>query len=122
MGDQPVARPLPTRDNTTQETQGTNIHALSGIRTHDPSNQPAKIHASDRTATVTDMTCHCLPRNGATVTSQSPGCKTDTLLCIHLKVQTATPSHFIIKLELCCEFSGKKFSPIKSLCSIYLAR
>jgi hypothetical protein len=31
----------------------TNIHALSGIRTHDPSNQPAKTHASDRTATVT---------------------------------------------------------------------
>jgi hypothetical protein len=28
----------------------TNIHALSGIRTHDPSNQPAKIHASDLTA------------------------------------------------------------------------
>jgi hypothetical protein len=31
----------------------TNIHALSEIRTHDPSNQPAKTHASDRTATVT---------------------------------------------------------------------
>jgi hypothetical protein len=31
----------------------TNIHALSGIRTHDPSNLPAKTHASDRTATVT---------------------------------------------------------------------
>jgi hypothetical protein len=31
----------------------TNIHALSGIRTHDPSNQPVKTHASDRTATVT---------------------------------------------------------------------
>jgi hypothetical protein len=30
----------------------TNIHALSGIQTHDPSNQPAKTHASDRTATV----------------------------------------------------------------------
>jgi hypothetical protein len=34
----------------------TNIHALSGIRTHDPSNQPAKTHASDRTATVTGNT------------------------------------------------------------------
>jgi hypothetical protein len=33
----------------------TNIHALSGIRTHDPSNQPAKTHASDRTATVTGV-------------------------------------------------------------------
>jgi hypothetical protein len=31
----------------------TNIHALSGIRAHNPSNQPAKTHASDRTATVT---------------------------------------------------------------------
>jgi hypothetical protein len=37
----------------------TNIHALSGIRTHDPSNQPAKTHASDRTATVTDLQIHC---------------------------------------------------------------
>jgi hypothetical protein len=33
----------------------TNIHALRGIRTHDPSNQPAKTHASDRTATVTGI-------------------------------------------------------------------
>jgi hypothetical protein len=31
----------------------TNIHALSEIRTHGPSNQPAKTHASDRMATVT---------------------------------------------------------------------
>jgi hypothetical protein len=31
----------------------TNIHALSGIQTHDPGNQPAKTHASDSTATVT---------------------------------------------------------------------
>jgi hypothetical protein len=31
----------------------TNIHTLSGIRTHDPSNQPAKTHASNLTATVT---------------------------------------------------------------------
>jgi hypothetical protein len=33
----------------------TNIHALSGIRTHVPSNQPAKTHTSDRTAAVTGM-------------------------------------------------------------------
>jgi hypothetical protein len=33
----------------------TNIHALRGIQTHDPSNQPAKTHASDRTATVTTL-------------------------------------------------------------------
>jgi hypothetical protein len=31
----------------------TNIHALSEIRTHDPSNQPAKTHALNLTATVT---------------------------------------------------------------------
>jgi hypothetical protein len=37
---------------TTQHRK-TNIHALSGIQTHDPSNQPAKTHASDRTATLT---------------------------------------------------------------------
>jgi hypothetical protein len=30
----------------------TNIHALSGIRTHDPSNQPTKTQASDRTVTA----------------------------------------------------------------------
>jgi hypothetical protein len=33
----------------------TNIHALSGIRSHNPSNRPAKTHASDRTATVTGI-------------------------------------------------------------------
>jgi hypothetical protein len=38
----------------------TKIHALSGIRTHDPSNQPAKTHASDRTATVTDIYIYIL--------------------------------------------------------------
>jgi hypothetical protein len=32
-GDQPVARPLPTQDNTNRINA--NIHALSGIRTHD---------------------------------------------------------------------------------------
>jgi hypothetical protein len=30
----------------------TNIHALSGIQTHDPSNHPFKTHASDCTAAV----------------------------------------------------------------------
>jgi hypothetical protein len=40
--------------STTQHRKTrTNIHGLSGIRTHDPSKQPAKTHASDRTATVT---------------------------------------------------------------------
>jgi hypothetical protein len=41
---------------TTQHRKtGTNIHALSGIRTHDPSNQPAETHATDCTATVTGV-------------------------------------------------------------------
>jgi hypothetical protein len=44
------------------ERQGTNIHALSGIRTHDPSNKPAKTHASDRTATVTGIIQHYVPK------------------------------------------------------------
>jgi hypothetical protein len=40
--------------STTQHRKTwTNIHALSGIRTHDPSNQPAKTHASNLTTTVT---------------------------------------------------------------------
>jgi predicted component of type VI protein secretion system len=43
----------------------TNVHALSGIRTHDPSNQSAKTHASDRTATVTGCMYVC-PRLIAT--------------------------------------------------------
>jgi hypothetical protein len=38
----------------------TNIHALSRIRTHDPSNQPTKTHASDHTATVTGCVCVCV--------------------------------------------------------------
>jgi hypothetical protein len=32
----------------------TNIHALSGIRTHNPSVREIKAHAPDRAATVTD--------------------------------------------------------------------
>jgi hypothetical protein len=34
---QPVARPLPTQDNTNRINANTDIHALSGIRTHNPS-------------------------------------------------------------------------------------
>jgi hypothetical protein len=41
----------------------TNIHALSGIRTHDPSTQPAKTHASDRTVTVTGSCFQVLFQN-----------------------------------------------------------
>jgi hypothetical protein len=41
----------------------TNIHALSGTRTHDPRNQPAKTHASYRTATVTGKIVFYYTRN-----------------------------------------------------------
>jgi hypothetical protein len=34
--DKPVARPLPTQDNTNTEESHTDIHVLSGIRTDDP--------------------------------------------------------------------------------------
>jgi hypothetical protein len=36
-GDQPVAKPLATQDSTNTEKTHTDIHALSGIRTNDPS-------------------------------------------------------------------------------------
>jgi hypothetical protein len=36
-GDQPVARPLHTRDNTNREETGTDIHASSGNRSQNPS-------------------------------------------------------------------------------------
>jgi hypothetical protein len=35
----------------------TNVHAMSGIRTQQPTGQAAKTHASDRTATVTGCVC-----------------------------------------------------------------
>jgi hypothetical protein len=35
-------------------TERTNIHTLSGIRTHDPSIQAVKTHALDTAATVID--------------------------------------------------------------------
>jgi hypothetical protein len=37
IGDQPVARSLPTKDNTNTEKTGTYIHVSCGTRTHDPS-------------------------------------------------------------------------------------
>jgi hypothetical protein len=36
MSDQPVTRPLPTQGNTNTEETQTDMHASSGIRTHDP--------------------------------------------------------------------------------------
>jgi hypothetical protein len=48
------------RRTTQHRKMRTNIHALSGIRTHDPSNQPAKTLTSDRTATVTGICYNCV--------------------------------------------------------------
>jgi hypothetical protein len=42
MGDQPVARPLPAHRTTQTQNKRTNIHALSGIRNHDPSVRTAE--------------------------------------------------------------------------------
>jgi hypothetical protein len=55
----------------------TNIHALSGIRTHDPRNQPAKTHASDRMATVTDYVSFIRLR--LYFVCQLTGCRTNRL-------------------------------------------
>jgi hypothetical protein len=50
--DYPVARPLPTRADT-------DMHALSGIQTHDPAFETTKtVHASDGEATVIG----CIPK------------------------------------------------------------
>jgi hypothetical protein len=53
-GDQPVARPIPANNNTnTINAQNTDIHVLSGIRTHDPSVRAGEeVYALDRTATM----------------------------------------------------------------------
>jgi hypothetical protein len=51
----------------------TNIHAFSGIRTQDPSNQPAKTHTSHRTVTVTGIVVvyvNIIPRNLPTGTEE----------------------------------------------------
>jgi hypothetical protein len=48
-------RPVSKASTYTGQHRSTNvmIHALSGIRTHDPNNQVAKTFALDRGATVT---------------------------------------------------------------------
>jgi hypothetical protein len=51
---QPVARPLPTQDNTTQKDADKHP-CLKRDSNPRSSNQPAKTHASDRTATVTGL-------------------------------------------------------------------
>jgi hypothetical protein len=58
-GDQLVARPLPTHRTTQTHTD---IHALSGIRTHDPAFERAKtVHALDRAAPVIGLKFLTLP-------------------------------------------------------------
>jgi hypothetical protein len=54
-GDQPVARPLGTEQHTERiNAHNTDIHALNGIRTHDPSVRASEdpVHALDSAATV----------------------------------------------------------------------
>jgi hypothetical protein len=51
MSYQPFAK---TSTNTQHRKTKTNIHALSGIRTHDHSDQAIKTYALDRVATETD--------------------------------------------------------------------
>jgi hypothetical protein len=53
---QPIAKPPPTQENTTQK-QKKNIHASRRSRTHDPSNQAAKTYVTHRAATGTDHQC-----------------------------------------------------------------
>jgi hypothetical protein len=53
MSDQPVADASNYTGEHNIETQETNIHDLSGIRTHHPSNKAAKTYALYSTATGT---------------------------------------------------------------------
>jgi hypothetical protein len=54
--DQSVARPLPTH----RINAHTDIHALSGTRTHDPSVRAKTVHALDRVVTVIGVGCFTL--------------------------------------------------------------
>jgi hypothetical protein len=56
---QPVARPLPSHRETQTEQTQTNIHALSGIRTHEPSVRAGEGH-SDR---LLQVLCAIILRN-----------------------------------------------------------
>jgi hypothetical protein len=71
----------------------TNIHAFSGIGTHDPSNQPAKTHASDRTATVTGNNIIC-------------SVQTVKLLIMHFLHPPVTSSLLGPNILLCTLFSS----------------
>jgi hypothetical protein len=76
------------------ETQGTNIHALSRIRTQDPSNQPAKTHASDLTATVTGIKT---PYNGyidaSIPTNKNGSIYVSTATHNNINTDTSIPTH-----------------------------
>jgi hypothetical protein len=55
-GDQPIARPLSTQENTNRINAHIGIRAYSGIRTHDSALEGAKtVHALDCTATVRSL-------------------------------------------------------------------
>jgi hypothetical protein len=45
-GDQPIPRPLPTPRTTQAQNQNADIHASSGIRTHDDPSMRAREHSS----------------------------------------------------------------------------
>jgi hypothetical protein len=61
--DRPVERPLPThkQKNAHTGTQRQHIHASSGIRARDPSNQAAKTYALDHAATGTGCSLYSSP-------------------------------------------------------------
>jgi hypothetical protein len=54
MGDQPVARPLPTQNNKNRINAHPDIHNSSGIRTHDPS-----VPAGEDCSCLDRATEHC---------------------------------------------------------------
>jgi hypothetical protein len=89
----------------------TNIHVLSRTRTHDPSNQPAKTHASDCTATVTGIWgyyCHVIRLERLSITAKT--CDAEILIrCLlthchsHLQGENAKSTfNFIVKGGCIC--------------------
>jgi hypothetical protein len=61
MGDQPIARPLPTHRTTqTQNKRNTDIHALSGIRTHNLSIRVSEDSSCLRPRGHCDWHMHCI--------------------------------------------------------------
>jgi PDZ domain-containing secreted protein len=58
-GDQPVARPLATQRTTQTQNKRTQIHALSGTRTHDPIVQAGEENSCLRPLGRCDRPEHC---------------------------------------------------------------